>query len=162
MNRNYLYLGIQFVAFVLWCLVVPLSLYDLFSSRVEVSIDLLITTYEHTSEWEYFDYIGSIKDLYSSGNRTVSVLLVLFVLLGPLLKYLYAFFGSRIQNERIEQFMQFLARLAFVDVFLISILLLLAYKTEYLVTRPHAGLYLLAASVLLSYIGGLFKPEAED
>jgi uncharacterized paraquat-inducible protein A len=129
---------------------------------VEVSVDLIITTYDHTSDWEYFDYIGSIKDLYKSGNRTVSILLVLFVLVGPLLKYLYAFFGSRIQHNGIERFMQFLARLAFVDVFLISILLLLAYKTDYLVTRPHIGLYLLAASVLLSYIGGMFKPESED
>ncbi len=161
MSRNYLYLGIQLLAFVLWCLVVPLSLYDLFSSRVEVSVDLIITTYEHTSDWEYFDYIGSIKDLYNSGNRTVSILLVLFVFVGPLLKYLYGFFGSRIQNISVERFMQFLARLAFVDVFLISILLLLAYKTDYLVTRPHAGLYLLAASVLLSYIGGLLKPKSE-
>lgn len=159
MSRKFIFLSIQFVAFVLWCLVVPLSLYNLFSSRVEISVDLIITEYNHTSDWEYFDYLGSIKDLYKSGNEIVSILLVIFVLVGPLLKYLYAFLGHRLQSPRLESFMQFLSRLAFVDVFLISILLLLAYKTEYLVTRPHIGLYLLAASVILSYVGGLFKTK---
>lgn len=155
MTSKQSHLLIQFIAFVLWCLVVPLSLYDLFSSRVEISLDLLITEYNHKSDWEYFDYLGSIKDLFSSGNRIVAILLVIFVLIGPLIKYLHVFFGHLVNDRRIVGLTQFLSRLAFVDVFLITILLLLAYKTEYLVIRSHIGLYLLAASVVLSYVGGL-------
>ena len=160
MSRRIVYLIVQVAAFILWCIAVPLSLYDLFSSRVEVSIDLVITQYNHKSEWEYFDYLGSIKDLYASGNQIVSILLVIFVLIGPAVKYCYAFFGKNIQNVRIASIVHFLSRLAFVDVFLISILLLLAYKTDYLVIRPEVGLYLLAASVVLSYVGELAFNES--
>ncbi len=157
MSRRFLFIGIQIFAFILWFITVPLSLFDLFSSRVEVSLNLVITEYNHTSDWEFFDYLGSISDLYNSGNVGVSILLVLFVLVGPLLKYCYYFFGQRLKNPKVTKALRMLSRMAFVDVFLISILLLLAYKTEYLVIRPHLGLYLLAASVVLSFVGELIK-----
>jgi len=162
MSRNTLFIVIQVIAFVLWFITVPLSWFDLFSSRVEISLDLLITQYNHTSDWEFFDYLGSIKDLFNSGNVGVSILLVLFVLIGPLLKYCYYFFGQRLQNKKLTRVLKLLSRMAFVDVFLISILLLLAYKTEYLVIRPHLGLYLLAGSVVLSFAGELIKDYNSD
>jgi len=155
MSKQVIHLVFQPIAFILWVITVPLSLFDLFSSRVEVSIDLLITKYEHTSDWEFFDYMGSIKDLFNSGNQVVSILLVLFVLVGPFLKYLYYFFGSRMQNRKLSLALRQLSRMAFVDVFLVTLLLLLAYKTEYLVIRPHLGLYLLAGSVVMSFVGEL-------
>ena len=92
----------------------------------------------------------------------IAILLVLLVLVGPLVKFLFVFFGSNITNHLTKKIMHLLMKFAFVDVFLISILLLLAYKTDYLVIRPHIGLYVLAASVLLSYVGEIVFGEKTE
>lgn len=136
---------------------VPLSLFPLFKVRTSIEFDLLITTIERNSEWSEITYIRSIQDLWQTENQILGALLILFIMVLPGLKYiseiLKAFKIDRFQKLNLE----FIKKLVFVDVFLVSLLLIISYRIESLVIEAQMGLYFLLGSVVLSYVASFYN-----
>jgi len=143
----------KILSFLTWLTVVPLSLFPLFKVRTVFEIDVLITTLEKKSAWVEVSYMRSIKDLWESGNYILFAGLVLFVLVMPAVKYAFELI------PRLGEYadLSFLSRFVFVDIFVVSLLLVISYNIEVLQIKALPGLYVLMASVFFSYISIFIK-----
>ena len=95
----------------------------------------------------------SIKDLWESNNYILAVALVLFVMLMPAVKYIFEFFPRLSKGRDFS----FISRFVFVDIFVVSLLLLMSYNLEALQIKSLPGLYVLMMSVMFSYLSIFIK-----
>ena len=141
------------ISLITWLLVVPLSIFPLFKVRSVIEVDVLITTLERKSAWVEISYLRSIKDLWESGNFILALGLVIFVMVMPAIKYAFELIPALGKHADLS----FLSRFVFVDIFLVSLLLLISYNIDVIQIRALPGLYILMTSVFFSYLSIFIK-----
>ncbi len=141
---------LNIISFILWLVTVPLSIFPLFRMKTSIEFDILITTIERSSDWVEISYMKSISDLWQSENQLLAVCLVILIMVLPGIKYLLDFL-RHFKNVHFNK-LDGIKRLVFVDIFLVSLLLLVAYNVEVLIIQIENGLYMLIGSVLCSYL----------
>jgi hypothetical protein len=105
--------------------------------------------------------LGTILKLYQEGNLTVSLVILLFSVIVPLLKTLSMLFVSIYEYSpfaaRVVAFFRHLGKWSMLDVFVVALLLVYLTSSNSDVSRAEAeiGLYFFLAYVLLSMLASL-------
>ena len=153
--KNYIKI-LYILSFLLWLIVIPTSLVTLFSSKTVIDLDLIFTTYSYESDWQFFSYISSLKELFNNGNYILAIVIIVFVFFGPLVKYIsivLRLYGKKVNSN---MFLKLLSKAAMVDVYVITLILMISYKSANLEIRPQIGLYLLTLSVVFFLVGEFY------
>ena len=154
-------LVLYIISFILWLLVIPLGIFDLFASKTMIDLDLVITTYSHESDWRSFTYVSSLQELYKQGNYLLGTVIIIFVFIGPLIKYINVSLRFFQKSMKSNLLLKLLSKAAMVDVFVISLLLMISYQNENLVVNPGLGVYLLTASIVLFIVAEVIDVDRE-
>ncbi len=155
-----------------WHIEVPLLLLAT-TGMLIAGLSLPVLTVRKLIFWEEgWSVLTGIHQLYHEGDTGIAAIILLFSVVFPLLKLamlaLVWFVPQRIeQRERTLAWLAVLGKWSMLDVFVVSLIVLVSKTSSLLDAQPRAGVYVFGGAVLMSmmltfYIQRLAQREADS